>query len=122
MMNRTASAGCISAALAVILGAFGAHALKNHLGAYELSVFETGSKYHFYHSIALIIYAMKGNSRSTSIFFILGILIFCGSLYLLAIFGLKKLGMVTPIGGVFFIVAWIRFAIELYKDKNHANN
>ena len=120
MNNRIAAIGCLSAALAVILGAFGAHALKNHLGAYELGVFETGSKYHFYHSIALVLYGMKGQNRSTSILFILGIVIFCGSLYLLAIFGIKKLGMVTPIGGVLFIVAWIRFAIELIKDKKHA--
>ena len=120
-MKKFISIGAFSAGLAVLIGAFGAHALKDKLGVYELSVFETGSKYHFYHSLALIAYGALGKRSHVGILFLLGIIIFSGSLYLLAILGIKKLGMITPIGGTLFILAWIRFGLEFLGKETNAN-
>lgn len=119
-MYRTAlKAGSIFAALAVILGAFGAHALKQVLTPELLQTFETGVKYQFYHSLALlasgILYGSFSNKfiKSASSFFITGIALFSGSIYALVMLksngqvGLGGLGLLTPIGGVFFILGWI---------------
>ena len=121
-MKNNTLIGCVFAALAVVIGAFGAHALKDNLGPYELSVFSTASKYHFYHSFALILYGHRGSSGRAGLFFSLGIIIFSGSLYLLATLGLKKLGAITPIGGLFFIIGWVLFALEAYKENREKNS
>ena len=110
--------GALMAALAVILGAFGAHALKKLLAADQLMVFETGVRYQFYHSFALLItgilYASYPNKnlRLATSFFITGIALFSGSLYamsLLSVNGISlgPIGIITPIGGVFFILGWV---------------
>jgi len=116
---------CILAALAVILGAFGAHGLKQIVPPETISTFETGVRYHFYHSFALLVAGMlfeKGKRswmKFAGVSFILGIILFSGSLYLLTIFkatetvGLSKLGIITPFGGLFFIAGWIALAIAL---------
>lgn len=116
---------CLLAALAVILGAFGAHGLKQIVPPETVSTFETGVRYHFYHSFALIVTALvfdKGKRswmKFAGISFILGIVLFSGSLYLLTIIkatetvGLNKLGIITPFGGLFFIAGWIALAIAL---------
>lgn len=110
--------GCIFAALAVILGAFGAHGLKARLEPSQLQVFETGVKYQFYHAFAIIIAALlldKFNNVWTiwgGYAFIGGIFLFSGSLYLLAnrelmnIEHWKFLGPLTPLGGLLFIIGW----------------
>ena len=107
--------GTIFGALAVMIGAFGAHALKGSLSAYELGVFNTGSTYHFYHALALVGYGIFQRVSSApnwpAWFFSAGIVIFSGSLYLLAILHMPKLGMITPIGGLAFIIGWIGFAL-----------
>ena len=116
---------CILAALAVILGAFGAHGLKMIVPPESVSTFETGVRYHFYHSFALLaagfLYDRGRPSwmKFAGIAFIAGIILFSGSLYVLTLLkatdtvGLSKLGIVTPIGGLFFVAGWIAFAIAL---------
>jgi uncharacterized membrane protein YgdD (TMEM256/DUF423 family) len=100
-------------ATAVILGAFGAHALKARLDEQALAVWQTAVQYHFVHTLALlgVSILMQQTVRSSAltasaILFTLGVLLFSGSLYLLALGGPRWLGPVTPLGGVFFIAAW----------------
>jgi uncharacterized membrane protein YgdD (TMEM256/DUF423 family) len=113
-------AGSIAGALAVILGAFGAHALKEKIPAENLQVFETGVRYQMYHAFALITVFLLGTKINSSllnysaIFFFLGIIFFCGSVYLLAcreLFAIESwksiLGPITPLGGLCFIIGWI---------------
>lgn len=105
----------IYGALAVGIGAFGAHALKAKLEANNrLDVFETGVKYHFYHTFALLLVAILiqqyGESKAlnwSGYLFAAGIFIFSGSLYILSISNVSKWGAVTPIGGLMFILGWI---------------
>jgi uncharacterized membrane protein YgdD (TMEM256/DUF423 family) len=115
----------VFAALAVVLGAFGAHALKQIMPPETVTTFETGVRYQFYHSFALLATGIlfdKGKRswmKFAGISFIVGILLFSGSLYLLTILratesvGLSKLGIITPFGGLFFIAGWIALAIAL---------
>lgn len=109
--------------LAIILGAFGAHGLKQIVPADAVSTFETGVRYHFYHSIALLIAGMLFEKfrnkwvRWAGYSFIIGIILFSGSLYLLTFLkatnsvGLSGIGIITPIGGVFFIAGWISLMV-----------
>jgi len=112
------SVAAISGALAVAFGAFGAHGLESALSAESLATFSTANKYHMYHSLAMIASAWtyaRWHQRAAIISgwaFLTGILIFSGSLYLLAITGLSWLGAITPIGGVAFIVGWIALAFS----------
>lgn len=93
--------------LAVGLGAFGAHALKERLTPDMLAVWETGVKYHVYHALALLLLAsLRGPSKSAWCF-TAGIALFSGSLYLLALTGVKKWGAVTPVGGAMFLAGWL---------------
>jgi len=105
-------AGSILMFLAVALGAFAAHALKSRLDAGMLAVFETGVRYQAYHALALFVVAWllsRGASRaaqSAGLCFIGGIGLFSGSLYCLSLTGIRKLGMITPIGGLLFLAGW----------------
>jgi len=114
--------------LAVILGAFGAHALKPLLDEAGLEVWKTAVSYHFYHTLALLFVSIlpSGNSRAGNLaagFFSLGILLFSGSLYLISakeilnISQLSVLGPVTPIGGLFFILGWLSLVFVAIKSK-----
>lgn len=106
--------GVLFCFLAVSIGAFGAHALKDTLisNGYQ-STFETGVKFQFYHGLALLIVALLSrhykskNLVYAAYCFIIGILLFSGSLYFLSLTGHKNLGIITPFGGVSFIVGWI---------------
>jgi uncharacterized membrane protein YgdD (TMEM256/DUF423 family) len=108
-------------ALAVGLGAFGAHGLKDKLDAYSMSLWETAVFYHFVHSLGMLVvplFAKSGalsDAASTRIALVLcaGILLFSGSLYLLALTGSRTLGAVTPFGGVCFIGGWVMLAWSL---------
>ncbi len=123
------SLGAALAGIAVILGAFGAHALKQILPADQIITFETGVRYQMYHSIALILVGFLLNEqRNRSLIwaaycFITGILLFSGSLYALALLkangqvGLGGLGVLTPIGGVFFISGWALMSIGVAKKQ-----
>jgi uncharacterized membrane protein YgdD (TMEM256/DUF423 family) len=121
--------GCILAMLAVIFGAFGAHYLKSIFTPELLSSFETGVRYQFYHSFALLfvgLYAKDHSSkliRTIFLFFLIGVLLFSGSIYLLCAFksaniiGLSGLGILTPIGGLCFIIAWGLLIVNLIMKK-----
>jgi uncharacterized membrane protein YgdD (TMEM256/DUF423 family) len=114
-MNRLfASAGAISAFIAVAAGAFGAHALKARLEPDLVAAFETGARYQMYHAIALFLaaYASGGEEdcrygRWAGWAFLVGTVLFSGSLYTLALTGIRSLGAVTPFGGVAFLLGWI---------------
>ncbi len=104
--------GSLAALLGVLLGAFGAHALRDRLAPELLSTFETGVRYHFYHAFALLAaaYAAQrwpdGAATIAGWLFLAGIVLFSGSLYLLALTGIRWLGAITPLGGLAFIAGW----------------
>jgi uncharacterized membrane protein YgdD (TMEM256/DUF423 family) len=105
-------------AVAVALGAFGAHALKARIPPDMLSVWQTGVTYHAWHALALLLTGvlMQNMPGSVSLryaawLFIAGIVLFAGSLYLLALGGPKAFGVITPLGGVAFIAGWVTLAI-----------
>lgn len=130
MYKPALNASFIFAALAVIIGAMGAHALKEHLTSDLLASYETAVKYQFYHSFALLFagvlalpFPSKWIHRATWCF-ITGIILFSGSIYLLvylkstADIGLGGLGAITPIGGLFFILGWLCLLIGINKRKS----
>jgi uncharacterized membrane protein YgdD (TMEM256/DUF423 family) len=112
-MDRTfLLVGAVAAFLAVALGAFGAHGLRTRLSPEMLAVFETGVRYHMYHALAIVATAVvMGRLNgwlivSAAWLFTAGIVLFSGSLYLLALTGVTILGAVTPLGGVAFLLGW----------------
>lgn len=117
----------INGALAVMIGAFGAHALKARLTPELLSVYETGVQYHFWHTLALLAVGLLAfqlpDSRAlmaSGIAFIIGIILFSGSLYLLASTDIRQLGfmpvgLITPFGGMSFIIGWLLLLISSFK-------
>ena len=113
--------GSILGGMGVGLGAFGAHGLKDRLTPEYLAVFETGVRYHMYHVFALIavgLIATRIDSslvRAAGICFTVGIVLFSGSLYGLTLSGVKGLGMITPIGGLFFLIGWFTLAYALLR-------
>jgi uncharacterized membrane protein YgdD (TMEM256/DUF423 family) len=117
------SAGAGFALLAVVLGAFAAHGLKAVLDAHQLALFETASRYQMYHALALLVVGvMLTNpqfSRSllkiAAFAFILGIILFSGSLYLLALVGVSWLGAITPLGGIAFLSGWLLMMVAALK-------
>ncbi len=124
-MNKWPATGAAMLALAVMLGAFGAHALKARLGAYEMGIWEKAVFYHFIHALGLLIVPLFARvnaiaeSAAARIPMLLlgGIILFSGSLYALALTGLSTLGAVTPIGGLCFIGAWVWLACALAWSK-----
>lgn len=118
------AAGAGFAMLAVMTGAFAAHGLKHVLHADYLAIFETAARYQMYHAIALMIVAVISTMpqfsprwiKLAAFAFILGIILFSGSLYLLALSGIKWLGAVTPLGGVAFIFGWLSLIIVALKS------
>ena len=116
-MERTFLAlGALSAGLAVVAGAFGAHGLRGRLSPDMMAVFETAARYHMYHALGLLAVAVVAGrltGRSAVLagwLFVAGTLLFSGSLYLLALGGPRWLGAVTPLGGLCFIVGWLALA------------
>ncbi|MEH6589419.1 MAG: DUF423 domain-containing protein [Halioglobus sp.] len=114
--------GSFSCMLGVMLGAFGAHALKSRLGENAMGIFETAVQYQFYHSLALLAVGILALSqpqtillKSSGYLFLLGIIIFSGSLYLLSFTGVKWLGAITPLGGLAFIGGWACLAFASWK-------
>ena len=115
--------GSFNAALAVLLGAFGAHALKEKLSGSLMTVYQTGNQYHFYHAFGLMIigviaFHLPSSSwlRWSGLFMFAGIILFPGSLYLLALTNIRWLGAITPLGGIAFIVAWLLMAVAVLKN------
>lgn len=115
--------GSLSAFLAVSAGAFGAHFLKQRLSTESLAIFETAVRYQMYHALALIFvaYAMytfySSWLLSAACCFALGSLLFSGSLYMLVFSGVKSWGMVTPVGGLFFLVGWLTLCVASFNLK-----
>jgi uncharacterized membrane protein YgdD (TMEM256/DUF423 family) len=113
--------GAILLALAVALGAFGAHGLRARLDAYSMGLWEKAVFYHFVHALGLLIVSVlpkTGTFPPAGVdwvggLLLAGIAIFCGSLYLLAVTGVRALGAITPIGGLSFIAAWLLLAWRL---------
>ena len=102
---RSAATLCF---LAVLLGAFGAHALKGTLQAHAMTdVWNKAVLYHFIHAIALLVLAAFPTGRLTPALFVGGIALFSGSLYLLALTNIKWLGAITPLGGLCFLAGWV---------------
>ena len=115
--------GATGGMLAVALSAFGAHALQGSLSERSMEVFQTAADYQFYHSLALVFVAILGQFYPSSKklswssgLFTTGIILFCGSLYLLSLTGIRWLGMITPLGGVSFIVGWLLLVIFSLKE------
>lgn len=126
--NRIIAFGAISAALAVAVGAFGAHALEGRVSADMLANYDTGARYHFYHSLGMIVVGLLALLRATgggsgastdaqpsgavsrlrwsAVLMLIGIVLFSGSLYTMALTGMRWLGAVTPFGGISFLAAW----------------
>jgi len=117
--------GTVNGALCILLGAFAAHGLKNRLSAQLLSVYQTGVEYHFYHALALILlgvlvgqYGCNPFMRWSARFFIIGVLLFSGSLYSLSLTGITVLGAITPIGGICFVLGWIVLALAVVQPSD----
>ena len=125
-MKNSIITGAIHGFLAVALGAFGAHALESILDDYSSGIWDTAVQYQMFHAGALI---LVGILMSSSIFgevkqlkiakncFNAGIIIFAGSLFILALTGVKWLGAITPIGGVLFLTGWILIIVSALKSK-----
>jgi len=114
--------GCFFAFLAVCAGAFGAHALKDKLSPQDMDIFQTGVLYQMVHALALlamgcVMLIKKGMPLWPGWLFVTGILFFSGSLYLLVLTGVRKWGMVTPIGGSLFLVGWLGFLFFLLRKS-----
>lgn len=111
---------------AVMLGAFGAHAIKDAVSAKHMMTWQTASEYHVYHALALIALGIwsKGKvldklSSAAGFLIMAGIVLFSGSLYLLVLTAQTKLGMITPVGGVLFIFGWICWLLSVsFKQSN----
>jgi uncharacterized membrane protein YgdD (TMEM256/DUF423 family) len=115
--------GSLNAALAVILGAFGAHALKARLSEQMLAAYQTGVQYHFYHALGLLIVGVLVMHLPSSswlkwsgLLMFSGVILFSGSLYLLALTNIRWLGAITPLGGTAFITAWVLLAVAVYRS------
>lgn len=124
MVNLIIPLGALNAFLAVAAGAFAAHGLKEALSPEYLNTFKTAADYQMIHALGMILIGLlnryettRGNTTS-AIFMLGGILLFSGSLYLLTLTGTRWLGMITPIGGVFFLIAWLTLCFSHLPAKN----
>lgn len=111
-------------ALAVAFGAFGAHVVRDMLTPERVDVYQTAVEYQFYHALGLLLVGVISFHKPGStwlkwsgLMFIAGILIFCGSLYLLTLFDAGWLGAITPIGGFAFVAGWVLLALAVYKER-----
>ena len=123
-MKSILTIAAISGLLAVVLGAFGAHALKKMISPEMLEVYKTGVQYQFYHTFALLAVGILMHFNTSKALqwsgylFVLGILLFSGSLYVMTITGIKALGIITPFGGTVWIAAWFLLMIHCRKLTN----
>ncbi len=127
MNNKIVITGVVLIVVAIVLGAFGAHALKEVLDVNQLTSFETGVRYQMYHGLGLLAIGLSADKFNFSLIWVfrlmlIGVILFSGSIYLLAtqeIFGMsfRFLGPITPLGGVLLISAWLVLLIQLIKSS-----
>lgn len=124
MFKLWAAIGSVVMALTVAAGAFGAHGLRDRISEYHLTVFEKGVHYAFVHGTGILLAALLGTvgllseerTRTVCLVFLCGVILFSGSLWLLALTGMRWLGAVTPLGGTAFIAGWVLLANGLLRD------
>jgi uncharacterized membrane protein YgdD (TMEM256/DUF423 family) len=122
--NHWLAIGAMSGLLSVVAGSFGAHALKKTLSPHALEVFETGARYQMYHALALMAVAFLasrtpgGTINASGWLFCVGTVLFCGSLYALALSGVAKFGMVAPLGGFSMILGWALLAWTAWRTSS----
>lgn len=119
--------GGVAALLAVALGAFAAHALKSSVPAERLAAFQTGVEYQMFHALAVLLIAAislhpaaaAGTALmlAAAMILLVGIVLFCGSLYLLVVTDTAKLGIITPFGGLAFLIGWCVFIVAVLKTE-----
>lgn len=116
--------GSGNAAIAIVFGAFAAHGLRSSLSEKMISIFQTAVDYHIYHALGLILAGLLLDQRPVScllkssvVMMLIGIVVFCGSLYGLSLSGKTWLGMITPIGGLSFIASWVLIVIAYLNDS-----
>lgn len=116
--------GTLFGGLAVALGAFGAHALKARVTPELVATFETGVRYQFYHALAILIVALVAERKpkdgllgAGGWLFVVGILLFSGSLYVLTLSGIRWLGAITPVGGTAFVIGWFCVAVAALRGR-----
>lgn len=124
MKNKNLTITGLIGLLTVVLGAFGAHGLKEILDAESLNSFETAVRYQMYHVLALLFVNMYGSftsktKNSISLFFFIGILFFSGSIYLITMANVsaKSIWFITPIGGLLLIIGWLKLSISFFRGK-----
>ena len=121
MERAFATLGAVSACVAVAAGAFGAHFLRERLAPTLLDAFETGVRYQMYHALALFLVAgaltrwPTAPVRAAGWLFIAGTVVFSGSLYLLALTGVRAFGALTPVGGLAFLGGWLALAVGVWQ-------
>lgn len=120
-MNGWLIVAAVNGFLAVAAGAFGAHGLQGRIDAHALGIFETGARYQMYHALAIGLAALAGRGGASPsahlacVLFFVGIVLFSGSLYLLALTGTRAIGIVTPFGGLAFLAGWAALAYAATK-------
>ncbi len=117
-------AACVFAGTGVLAGAFGAHALRDHLGTGEIAIWQTAVDYQFWHALALLAIACLARAPAralswSAVAFVAGILIFSGSLYALALGAPRFVGMLTPFGGLSFLVGWSCLLLNFVRSDHH---
>ena len=123
-MNWTA-VGAALMALAVAMGAFGAHGLRDKLDAYSMSVYEKAVFHHFVHALGILLVALLARTSAitpagqtrVAWLLLIGIIVFSGSLYALAVTGVRILGAITPVGGLAFIIGWVLLCVEAFRAQ-----
>lgn len=124
--NTTVGVGAVLMLLGVLIGAFGAHALKTRVAPEMLAVYQTGVQYHLVHALGLMLLGIMRNSQTNppsqpgalklaAIFMGVGVVLFSGSLYAIATTGMSALGLITPLGGLCFIAAWALVAWQMLR-------
>ncbi len=115
--------GCISALIAAAAGAFGSHSLREKLTPDLLNAFEVGVRYQMYHALALIVVAWavtrwpNANAAVAGWLFVAGTTLFSGSLYAMSLSGVRSFGVITPVGGLFFIAGWLYLAWTIFQAR-----
>lgn len=116
--------GCLFAGLSVLVGAFAAHALKGTLDAHGMEIYDTATRYMMFHAVALLALGLWSHWEKWSASFwagscfVLGTLLFSGSLYAMALLQITSIAYLTPVGGVLFVLGWFNFLLSVFMTRN----